>query len=90
MNHCSSHDWDRYCDDNDVPLLCPQCGKDNAIEGRWACQARPGFCSVECSDEYEMQAALDAEMEARELDLIEEAVERYWRENDDRPFTGGA
>ncbi len=52
MNRCPSHDWDRYCRDNDPPEVCP-CGKDNADEnGEPVCKDAPDFCSAACRDAY--------------------------------------
>jgi hypothetical protein len=78
MNYCPSHDWDRYCRDNEGPEECPMCKAPNADdEGDPVCKEAPDFCSVKCSDEYLAAEAARAEGEASWL-AEEERVIKEW------------
>ena len=70
-SHCPSHDWDRYCDSQEVPEECPVCGAENSkMESghgpQWVCDEAPGFCSVKCAEEYKAEQKRLDEAQAQE------------------------
>jgi hypothetical protein len=78
MSHCPSHDWDRYCDQNDPPEDCPVCHEPNSDEdGNPVCAEAVDFCSTACRDQYaaEQRAADEAEAKYQaELDAMEPEI----------------
>lgn len=53
MIRCPSQDWDKYAREQEVPEVCPVCGKDNMdVMGNWLCANYPVFCSPKCGLEY--------------------------------------
>jgi len=76
-SHCPSQDWDKYCDSQEIPEQCPECGGENANEeGEPLDPKHPAFCSVQCADVYterQFQEGKDAaaEFEAEQKMLAE-------------------
>lgn len=75
-------------DEPDGPEVCPVCDADNMNdEGDWACLEAKGFCSSACRAKYLERCEKDAEAEAqylRELDVVEAALDKMEKEQDEQ------
>ena len=78
MSRCPSQDWTRYCDDQEMPEVCPVCGKENSTEGgEWICPEHPCFCSKECGEKYAAEQKALADAYYNEERTLEEQVQEH-------------
>lgn len=68
--YCPSQDWDRYCQQTELPDECPVCKKPNYDEENDidVYPADPSFCSKKCADTYQEQCREEAEAEAAQYE----------------------